>query len=341
MPIPPLRRAANDKQRRLAVCRAQGHQSERALTRTRLRARDAGPPPQLRVVLPSWAATDQRRGRAAGEGSGRLPLPGDRDRRGAGPGRHRLRHRGRARPAPARRLLRPDERRAEGRDDGTGAARGARLRRRRRAPDRRHPSGPRPLRRAARLPRGRGARPLDRARRGPPPRAQGQAALPRRALATRAALGQARSRWRRAGSASRASASCPASTPRCCWSPSSATRAVTPAWRCDSGDGWLLHCGDAYFDHGEVETPPSCPPGLRLFQNLNAADGRARKSQPGAPARAGRRATAKRSPCSAPTTRTSWSASRQGPPPRPRPGDRAASPKSSGSRRPSWSSARA
>src|SRR6476659_1067972 len=45
-----------------------------------------------------------------------------------------------------------------------------------------------------------------------------------------------------------------------------------------SGDGWLLHCGDAYFNHGEVETPPSCPPGLRFFQNLNAADNKARKA---------------------------------------------------------------
>lgn len=43
-------------------------------------------------------------------------------------------------------------------------------------------------------------------------------------------------------------------------------------------DRWLLHCGDAYFNHGEVETPPSCPPGLRFFQNLNAADNKARKS---------------------------------------------------------------
>jgi glyoxylase-like metal-dependent hydrolase (beta-lactamase superfamily II) len=42
--------------------------------------------------------------------------------------------------------------------------------------------------------------------------------------------------------------------------------------------GWLLHCGDAYFHHGEVESPPSCPPGLRFFQNLNAADGKARKA---------------------------------------------------------------
>jgi glyoxylase-like metal-dependent hydrolase (beta-lactamase superfamily II) len=46
----------------------------------------------------------------------------------------------------------------------------------------------------------------------------------------------------------------------------------------NTGEGWLLHCGDAYFNHGEVETPPSCPPGLRFFQNLNAADNRARKA---------------------------------------------------------------
>jgi glyoxylase-like metal-dependent hydrolase (beta-lactamase superfamily II) len=45
-----------------------------------------------------------------------------------------------------------------------------------------------------------------------------------------------------------------------------------------SGDGWLLHCGDAYFDRREMQTPPSCPPMLRFFQNLTAADNRARKS---------------------------------------------------------------
>jgi glyoxylase-like metal-dependent hydrolase (beta-lactamase superfamily II) len=43
-------------------------------------------------------------------------------------------------------------------------------------------------------------------------------------------------------------------------------------------EGWLLHCGDAYFNHGEMQTPPSCPPGLRFFQNLNAADNGARKA---------------------------------------------------------------
>jgi glyoxylase-like metal-dependent hydrolase (beta-lactamase superfamily II) len=48
-----------------------------------------------------------------------------------------------------------------------------------------------------------------------------------------------------------------------------------------TGDGWLLHCGDAYFNHGEVESPPNCPPGLRLFQNLNAADNKSRKANQG------------------------------------------------------------
>jgi glyoxylase-like metal-dependent hydrolase (beta-lactamase superfamily II) len=46
----------------------------------------------------------------------------------------------------------------------------------------------------------------------------------------------------------------------------------------NTGDGWLLHCGDAYFHHGEVASPPHCPPGLRLFQLLNAADTRQRKA---------------------------------------------------------------
>ncbi len=45
-----------------------------------------------------------------------------------------------------------------------------------------------------------------------------------------------------------------------------------------AGEGWLLHCGDAYFDHREMTVPPSCPPMLRLFQNLTASDNRARKS---------------------------------------------------------------
>lgn len=42
------------------------------------------------------------------------------------------------------------------------------------------------------------------------------------------------------------------------------------------GDGWLLHCGDAYFNRSEVETPPSCPPALRLYQPFLANDNKAR-----------------------------------------------------------------
>jgi len=43
-------------------------------------------------------------------------------------------------------------------------------------------------------------------------------------------------------------------------------------------EGWLLHCGDSYFHHGEVSSPPSCPPVLRLFENITATDNRARKA---------------------------------------------------------------
>lgn len=34
----------------------------------------------------------------------------------------------------------------------------------------------------------------------------------------------------------------------------------------DTGERRLLHAGDAYMFHGEVETPPYCTPGLRAFQ---------------------------------------------------------------------------
>jgi glyoxylase-like metal-dependent hydrolase (beta-lactamase superfamily II) len=40
--------------------------------------------------------------------------------------------------------------------------------------------------------------------------------------------------------------------------------------------GWLLHCGDAYFHHGQVEVPSRCPPLLRAFQELTQADRSAR-----------------------------------------------------------------
>jgi len=41
--------------------------------------------------------------------------------------------------------------------------------------------------------------------------------------------------------------------------------------------GWLMHCGDAYFHRGEVDsTAPGCTPGLRFFQWLVAYDRKAR-----------------------------------------------------------------
>ncbi len=37
----------------------------------------------------------------------------------------------------------------------------------------------------------------------------------------------------------------------------------------DTGEGWLLHAGDAYFFHGQVDpVAPHCPPGISAFQNI-------------------------------------------------------------------------
>ncbi|MGH3411963.1 MAG: MBL fold metallo-hydrolase, partial [Marmoricola sp.] len=42
------------------------------------------------------------------------------------------------------------------------------------------------------------------------------------------------------------------------------------------GGGWFLHAGDAYFSRHELESPPSCPAGLSVFQTLLQMDGPAR-----------------------------------------------------------------
>jgi glyoxylase-like metal-dependent hydrolase (beta-lactamase superfamily II) len=34
----------------------------------------------------------------------------------------------------------------------------------------------------------------------------------------------------------------------------------------NTGHRWLLHCGDAFFFHGEIETPRRCTPALRVFE---------------------------------------------------------------------------
>jgi glyoxylase-like metal-dependent hydrolase (beta-lactamase superfamily II) len=44
------------------------------------------------------------------------------------------------------------------------------------------------------------------------------------------------------------------------------------------GDGWLLHCGDAYFHHGEVQTPPCAPRGITAFAAFSQAEGDARRN---------------------------------------------------------------
>jgi glyoxylase-like metal-dependent hydrolase (beta-lactamase superfamily II) len=43
-----------------------------------------------------------------------------------------------------------------------------------------------------------------------------------------------------------------------------------------NADGWLLHCGDAYFQHGEVETPPRRSRAMEAFQVFDQSDGAAR-----------------------------------------------------------------
>jgi glyoxylase-like metal-dependent hydrolase (beta-lactamase superfamily II) len=47
----------------------------------------------------------------------------------------------------------------------------------------------------------------------------------------------------------------------------------------NTGAGWLIHCGDAYFYRDEVNPQhPYCTPGLRLFQNLVQIDGAQRRA---------------------------------------------------------------
>jgi glyoxylase-like metal-dependent hydrolase (beta-lactamase superfamily II) len=42
-------------------------------------------------------------------------------------------------------------------------------------------------------------------------------------------------------------------------------------------EGWLLHCGDAFFYHGEIETPSRCPAGMAFYSGLMAANDPARR----------------------------------------------------------------
>lgn len=42
------------------------------------------------------------------------------------------------------------------------------------------------------------------------------------------------------------------------------------------GGGWLLHAGDSYYWRAEMNTPPSCPPGLAALERFMEVDHRAR-----------------------------------------------------------------
>ncbi|HXO66489.1 MAG TPA: MBL fold metallo-hydrolase [Candidatus Dormibacteraeota bacterium] len=44
-----------------------------------------------------------------------------------------------------------------------------------------------------------------------------------------------------------------------------------------TGDGWLLHCGDAYFFRDEIAPEPRCPPGLKAFQQMTVTDRASRR----------------------------------------------------------------
>ncbi|AKA02160.1 MBL fold metallo-hydrolase [Streptomyces noursei] len=45
----------------------------------------------------------------------------------------------------------------------------------------------------------------------------------------------------------------------------------------DTGDGWLLHAGDAYFHPGQLDPArPHCPPGLAVFESMMQTEKRAR-----------------------------------------------------------------
>ncbi len=76
------------------------------------------------------------------------------------------------------------------------------------------------------------------------------------------------------------------------------------------GDGWLLHCGDAYFHHEEAHTPPRCPSGLRAFRtSFKPTAGYAARTRSAYASSPG--ATRTRSSSSAPTTRVSSSGRRR------------------------------
>lgn len=45
-----------------------------------------------------------------------------------------------------------------------------------------------------------------------------------------------------------------------------------------TGDGWLLHAGDAYLDHAEIATPPRRSRALTVYHRINSVDEKLRRS---------------------------------------------------------------
>ena len=73
-----------------------------------------------------------------------------------------------------------------------------------------------------------------------------------------------------------------------------------------TGEGWLLHCGDAYFHHGEIATPPAARPACASSRtSTTPTASSAWRTRSGCASWSP--ATATRCGCSARTTRTSWS----------------------------------
>ena len=118
-----------------------------------------------------------------------------------------------------------------------------------------------------------------------------------RASASETAIAPCRSPRSRNGMRSRKRANPGSAFRRCARSPGHATRCCSiplpghTRGHCGvavrRSDDWLLHCGDAYFHHSEVEPGGgAAPKGLRWFESLANVDGAAAARQSGALARA-------------------------------------------------------
>jgi glyoxylase-like metal-dependent hydrolase (beta-lactamase superfamily II) len=46
----------------------------------------------------------------------------------------------------------------------------------------------------------------------------------------------------------------------------------------NTGDGWLVHCGDAYLQHDEIASPPRTTAGRRFYHRVNSSDARLRQA---------------------------------------------------------------